>query len=224
MSAIASQTTGVSIVCLTDCPGANQRIHQNSASLAFVRGIHRWPMNSPYKGPVTPKMFPFDDVIMAESNFISWYHHDVYESSSTLYKTSLVCCISPRVSPYITIATDLVRMILKSIIWAHDIFSIEIIRFITMVQCKNADTPLLTHWRYCSLAASHRYNARRTITKVSLQADNFEVLLLPWSNCKIICFQFFKQPQIPSIWVDDAYVNSSTRGWVTHTCFSKLDR
>ena len=33
-------------------------------SLAFVRGIDRWPVNSPHKGPVTRKMFPFDDVIM----------------------------------------------------------------------------------------------------------------------------------------------------------------
>ena len=38
--------------------------HQSSASLAFVRGIQRWSMNSPRKGPVTWKMFPFDDVIM----------------------------------------------------------------------------------------------------------------------------------------------------------------
>ena len=29
-----------------------------------MRGIHRWPVNSPHKGPVTRKMFPFDDVIM----------------------------------------------------------------------------------------------------------------------------------------------------------------
>ena len=36
----------------------------SSASLAFVRGIHRWPVNSPHKWPVTRKMFPFDDVIM----------------------------------------------------------------------------------------------------------------------------------------------------------------
>ena len=37
---------------------------QSSASLAFLRGIQRWPVNSPHKGPVTRKMFPFDDVIM----------------------------------------------------------------------------------------------------------------------------------------------------------------
>ena len=40
------------------------RKHQSSALLAFVRGIHRWPLNSPHKGPVTRKMFPFDAVIM----------------------------------------------------------------------------------------------------------------------------------------------------------------
>ena len=27
-------------------------------------GIHRWPANSPNKGPIKRKMFPFDDVIM----------------------------------------------------------------------------------------------------------------------------------------------------------------
>ena len=45
-------------------PGADQRKHQSSASLAFVRGIYRWPVNSPHKGPVTGNMFSFDDVIM----------------------------------------------------------------------------------------------------------------------------------------------------------------
>ena len=38
--------------------------HQSSASLAFVWGIHRWPMNSPHKGSVTRKMFPFNYVIL----------------------------------------------------------------------------------------------------------------------------------------------------------------
>ena len=41
-----------------------QRKHQNSMTLAFVRGIHRWPVNSWHKGPVIWKMFPFNDVIM----------------------------------------------------------------------------------------------------------------------------------------------------------------
>ena len=36
----------------------------NSASLAFVRGIYEWLVDSPHKGPVTRRMFPFDDVFM----------------------------------------------------------------------------------------------------------------------------------------------------------------
>ena len=50
--------------CSTICSGADQRKYQSFAPLVFVRGIHRWPVNSPHKRPVTRKMFPFDDVIM----------------------------------------------------------------------------------------------------------------------------------------------------------------
>ena len=64
MSAMASQITSVAIVYSTVYSSADQRKHQSAASLAFVWGIHRWPVNSPHKEPVTRKMFPFDDVIM----------------------------------------------------------------------------------------------------------------------------------------------------------------
>ena len=60
----ANLITDVSIVCSVICSGVYQRKHQSSASLACVRGIHRWPVNSPHKWPVTRKIFPFDDVIM----------------------------------------------------------------------------------------------------------------------------------------------------------------
>ena len=64
MSTMASQITGLTIVYPSVYSGADQRKHQSSASLAFVRGIHWSPVSSPHKGPVTRKMFPFDDVIM----------------------------------------------------------------------------------------------------------------------------------------------------------------
>ena len=64
MGTMASQITSLIIVYSTVYSGADQRKHQSSASLAFVRGIHRGPVNSPHKWPVTRKMFPFDDVIM----------------------------------------------------------------------------------------------------------------------------------------------------------------
>ena len=68
MGAMASQITSLTIVYSTVYSGADQRKHQSSASLAFVRGIHRWPVNSPHKWPVTRKRFPFDDVIMRNIN------------------------------------------------------------------------------------------------------------------------------------------------------------
>ena len=64
MGTIASQITSLTSVYSTVYSGADQSKHQSSASLAFVWGIHREPVNSPHKWPVTRKMFPFDDVIM----------------------------------------------------------------------------------------------------------------------------------------------------------------
>ena len=64
MSAMAYQITSISIVRSAVCSGAVQRKHKSSASLAFVRGIHRWPVDSPHRRPVTRKMFPFHDATM----------------------------------------------------------------------------------------------------------------------------------------------------------------
>ena len=64
MSSMASQITSLTNVYATVYSGADKKKHQSSASLAFARGIHRSPVNSPHKWPVTRKMFPFDDVIM----------------------------------------------------------------------------------------------------------------------------------------------------------------
>ena len=64
MSAVASQITSLTIVYSSVYSGTDQRKYQSSASLAFVWVIHRWPVNSPDKWPVTWKIFPFHDVIM----------------------------------------------------------------------------------------------------------------------------------------------------------------
>ena len=97
MSAMACQTTGVSIIYSTVSSGVDQRKHQSSPSLAFVRGIHWWPVNSPQKGPVTQKMFPFDDVILKTHLLVLWRdywegfvvsntHPGTWQSKEPLYK------------------------------------------------------------------------------------------------------------------------------------------
>ena len=73
MRAMASE---ISIVCSTICSGANQRKHQSSPSLAVMKGIHRWTVDTSNKGPVTRKVFPFHDVIMFQStNIYKWFTH-----------------------------------------------------------------------------------------------------------------------------------------------------
>ena len=91
MGAMASQITSLTIVYSTVYSGAQKRKHQISASLAFVRGIHRWPMRSPHKLPVTWKMFPFDDVIMVAIKNVTWTHSPVIHRPYRFFPWPLLC-------------------------------------------------------------------------------------------------------------------------------------
>ena len=64
MDAMASQISSFAIAYWILYSGGDQRNHQSSPSLAFVRGIHLWPANSPHTGQVTRKVFSFDALIM----------------------------------------------------------------------------------------------------------------------------------------------------------------
>ena len=97
VGAIGSLITSLTIVYSTVYSNADQRKHQSSASLAFVWGIHRGPVNSPHNWPVTRKMFSFDDVIMlGHKCYGNWYrfrwmhivevnHAQVCNEKCTLY-------------------------------------------------------------------------------------------------------------------------------------------
>ena len=87
ISAMESQITSITIVYSTVYSGADQRKHQSSASLAFVRGIHRSPVNSPHKVPGTRKMFPFGDVIM-----IGTFSHISTEQGVPLFELEVSSC------------------------------------------------------------------------------------------------------------------------------------
>ena len=81
MSTVASQITSLTIAYSIVYLIANQRKHQSFALLAFVRGIHQRPVDSPHKGSVTLKMFPFDDVIMWKLKVVTWrqlFHHRLH--------------------------------------------------------------------------------------------------------------------------------------------------
>ena len=63
MCVMTSQITSNSTVYSTICSGQHQRNTEALPYWPFVRGIHRSPVNSPHKGPVTRKGFPW------------WRHH-----------------------------------------------------------------------------------------------------------------------------------------------------
>ena len=104
---MASQITSLTVVYSTVYSGVYQRKHQSSASLAFVWGIHRGPVNSPQKWPVTRKMFPFDDVIMKRGKNDKQFNVFVIETLT--------------VPHYWTVAIYLSDAIIKLYHWA-DIF------------------------------------------------------------------------------------------------------
>ena len=83
MGVMASQITSLTIVYSAVYSRADQRKYQSSASLAFVRGIHLWPVNSPRKWPVTRKNIS-----------IWWRHHGMY--SLVLAHDNIVQCMSYR--------------------------------------------------------------------------------------------------------------------------------
>ena len=66
--------------CLFNCWFRRRsKKYRSSASLAFVRGIQRWPMNSLHKWPVTRKMFPFDNVIVCRLYCVKeMWHWGIY--------------------------------------------------------------------------------------------------------------------------------------------------
>ena len=78
MSAMTSQITGVSIAYSAVC-SSSERKHQSSASLAFLRGIHRWPVNFPHK---------IKRASNVENVSIWWRHHETQK----LWRTCNVHC------------------------------------------------------------------------------------------------------------------------------------
>ena len=96
MGAMASQITSLTSVYTTVYSGADQRKHQSSTSLAFLIGMHRWPVNSPHKGPVTRKMFPFDDVVSWHATTLRSECHSITMTPTNMHPIPwpLVCKIS----------------------------------------------------------------------------------------------------------------------------------
>ena len=119
MGAMASQITSLTIVYSTVYSGANQRKRQSSASLAFVRGIHRWPLNSPHKWQITRKMFPFDDVIMFGEEILRNNESALYRVARCVVFCRFIVPMNPRSFP----RTPVLKLIIAYLFDKKDINS-----------------------------------------------------------------------------------------------------
>ena len=153
------QITSHTVVYSTVYSDADQRKHQSTASLAFVWGIHRDLVNSPHKGPVTQKMFLFDDVIMiipisttlvrynhrvVISSHVWWYHWCKYTGCVFINKMrTSSCCITSR---------HLAALIRSSVVLAWPIEE--------SVYAMTATGNRVTFCWVCCLSY-HRFNPRR---------------------------------------------------------------
>ena len=120
-------STSLTIVYSTVYSGVNQQKHQSSASLVFVWGIHRWPVNSRHKRPVTRKMFPFDDVIiqfLKFSNAVNIVHkYYIYLKNNLVDKIYI----------YKLLSITIIHWILKTLQWRN--MSIMVSQSIATIVC-----------------------------------------------------------------------------------------
>ena len=146
MGTMTYQITGLMSVYSTDYSGADQRKHQSSASLARVRRIHRWTVNSPHKGPVTRKIFPFDDVIMICFNWNcgNSTHQYVLLDIISCYRTT--CISSQTVKIWIKRSISTRRHFQKNS-WKDDVY------ILFQISLKFVYNSFDSHRRLCSSAA-----------------------------------------------------------------------
>ena len=104
MSAMTSQITGVSIVCLI-----NEK-NKSSGSLAFVRGILRWPVNSPHKRPVRGKWSDLITASWVQLLLITWRHNKPGQQRQIHYDDVIMTTMASQITSltvvYSTVYSD----------------------------------------------------------------------------------------------------------------------
>ena len=123
MGAMASQITSLTIVCSIIYSGADQRKHQNSASLDFVWGIHRSPVNSPHEGLVTRKMFPSswmtsscEPCAETVTDTVAWDHTILVFFLLHMWALSVTICVCTDIC-WRTLLAAISAMILSAYLW-----------------------------------------------------------------------------------------------------------
>ena len=157
MHMMASQMTSLTIVYSIVNSDAVQRKQQSSMSLAFVWGLHRWPVNSPHKGPVTQKMFPFDDIMM-----MTWVAFTVYSChcwECIYFNNWSYCCV-----------TKWEKMQLEQLEYLHFEDTPHCPMIIYTIDSKSIGPPIINSLR-------QRQNGRHNTFKLIFLNENIRILI-----------------------------------------------
>ena len=177
MGAIASQITNLTTVYLysTVYSDTDQRKHQSSASLA-VWGIHRGPVNSPHKQPVTWKMFPFDDPIYSIKSHFMVKRNIKNRHLSTWYQ-----CVGWPISKF-----DSLKLHHHQQVWSHTLIIIILLIYRynkPSVKNRNAILAVITGNTYHS-GALFLHRSHCTHLKMDTSAF-YHVILTTSLTCQI---------------------------------------
>ena len=124
--------------CLVNC--LFRRRWKKTSKLHVTGGIHRWPVNSPHKWPVTRKMLPFDDVIM-----FCYTNRVIFITTSTTIKffTLKYIAMCGYVKPSCKYTTHLTLFVMHQGIWSKDTETFSTIPFQICIQCSQMFWSLL---------------------------------------------------------------------------------
>ena len=190
----------------------DQRKHQSSASLAFMRGIHRGPVNSPHKRPVTRKTFPFDDVIMAlaPSEHQDSICHDVWlraHSKNLMNPFKYSRCFYP-----ITVIQY------KCLVSQTTVKSTDLS---THVQAHNKGTMLLL----CTSMVDAPHKGHRDVKNTSIAwCIPFPYLSSVTSDSRFSCrsgnaYDLRMLQTLPSVHIAELYVDGDLMQWLANTTY-----
>ena len=190
MDEIASQITSLTIVYSTVYSDADQRKHQSPASLAFVWGIHRGPVNLRHKWPVTRKMFPFDDVIMIS---------DRHLFTPRICATCVFFAINMQHTQSSTLAT-IVFLESTRICCDPQLLSYTYLFSLYAISC---NVICLYHVTHSYIAALYQQRKQSTYTMMTSSNGNISVLLAFCARNSLVSGEF--PSHMPETWSFDIF-------------------
>ena len=119
-----------------------------------MRGIHRGPVISPHKWPVTRKMFPFDDVIMKNHNL--WTTSILFHCQSWPRPTQIVFIVTTMAAVWLNRIRAWVTYYILYMMWLRNTWNSVVVQV----------TSLIKRWQNTLQTINDRHIEPTTVTSI----------------------------------------------------------